>query len=287
MLQNTISKKVCLDGIGLHTGQMVNMCLNPADKNTGIIFKRTDVTGAESIINAKYNNVTKTQLGTVIANKFNVEVSTIEHLMAALWGMQIDNAIIEIDNMEVPIMDGSSDPFINLIKQAGIKQQQAKRRYLKVKKDIKVKSGEAEVGLKPADSFKIDLGIDFADKAIDKQNITLDFANDNFINDLSKARTFGFKHEVDYLQSIGLARGGSLENAIVIDDGKVLNKGGLRFNDEFVRHKALDCVGDLYLSGKRILGEFIGHKSGHNTNNLVLREMFDTQDAFEEVEAAA
>ena len=257
------------------------MRLCPAPQDTGIVFKRVDVKDSESLIPASYKNVVKTTLGTVIANKAGVEVSTIEHLMAALWGCGVDNALVEINGPEVPIMDGSSEPFIKLIDTAGTTRQESLRQVLVIKDEIKVGDDSRGAVLRPYRGFKIKFDIDFKDSAISQQKAKFDFKNISFKEDIARARTFGFKEEVEAMHKAGLGRGGSLENAIVVDNGKVLNPEGLRFQDEFVRHKVLDSVGDLFTVGAHIQGEFIGKKSGHHTNNELLRALMDNQYAWE------
>ena len=279
--QKTLAKSVSFQSIGLHTGKMISMVLKPAPANFGIIFKRVDVKESESLIPALYQNVVKTTLGTVIANKAGVEVSTIEHIMAALWGCGIDNALIEIDGPEVPIMDGSSEPFIKLIDSAGSSTLNSLRKILKIKDEIRVGDKNRGAVLRPSRSFKVKFDIDFKDSAINRQKVKFDFKHVSFKKDIARARTFGFKDEVEAMHKAGLGRGGSLENAIVVDNGKILNPEGLRFSDEFVRHKVLDSIGDLYTSGAHIMGEFVGKKSGHHTNNELLRALMDNRQAWE------
>jgi len=279
--QRTLKSPVSFSSVGLHTGKMISMRLTPAPANFGIVFKRVDVKEAESLIPASYKNVVKTTLGTVIANKAGVEVSTIEHLMAALWGCGVDNALIEINGPEVPIMDGSSEPFIKLIDAAGMVRQDSVRRVLVIKDEIRVGDDARGAVLRPHRGFKIKFDIDFKDAAINRQKVKFDFHKISFKDDIARARTFGFKDEVEAMHKAGLGRGGSLENAIVVDNGKILNPEGLRFADEFVRHKVLDSVGDLFTSGAHIMGEFVGNKSGHHTNNELLRALMDNQYAWE------
>lgn len=279
--QKTLERKVSCVGVGLHSGQNVTLALNPAPVNSGIVFKRVDVKGFDNIIPANYNKVTKTQLGTTISNDQGTIVSTVEHLMAALWGCGIDNALVEVDAAEIPIMDGSSEPFVFLAECAGIKEQELDRKIIKVIKQVEVRDGDKFAIVKPADDFSIDLEIDFASKAISNQKLIYSSNQVSFKTDLCRARTFGFDHEVEYLRTQGLARGGSLENAIVISGDKIVNKEGLRYNDEFVRHKLLDCIGDFYLAGQRIQGNFTAYKSGHALNNKLLHKLFDDSSAYE------
>ncbi len=286
--QKTIGNKVSCFGIGLHTGVRVDVSLNPAGVDTGIVFKRNDVKGKNPAIEASYKNVSNTMLGTTLRNEDGVSVATIEHLMAALWGCGIDNCVVEINGPEVPIMDGSSEPFVFLIECAGKKELNKARKVIEVLKEIKVsESDDANSGyisIAPADGFSVGLEIDFGDKVISKQNCVFDSRDVSFKSDLCRARTFGFEHEVNYLREQGLARGGSLDNAIVVGKEGVLNKDGLRYSDEFVRHKILDCIGDVYLAGAYIKGHLHGFKSGHALNNQLLHEFFADEDAWRVVQ---
>lgn len=281
--QHTFTHSVTCTGVGLHSGAPVHMTLHPAATDHGIVFKRNDVEAGTGLIPARYDRVVDTRLGTTLANEHGVTIATIEHLMAALWGCGIDNALIELDGPEVPIMDGSSEPFIFQIETAGIREQNAPRRAIRITKPITAKAGDAEVTLEPFDGFAIDICIDFAHKAISRQVASYDFAKITFKHMLSRARTFGFEHEVEMLRKMGLARGGSLHNAIVIGEEGVLNREGLRFSDEFVRHKALDAVGDLYLAGAPLLCRVKATRPGHSVNNLVLRALFENKDAWHAV----
>jgi UDP-3-O-[3-hydroxymyristoyl] N-acetylglucosamine deacetylase len=279
--QRTVNNQVSCKGIGLHSGKQIELTIKPAGANMGIIFVRTDVKAEESRIEANFANVVKTTLGTVIANKHGVEVSTIEHLMAALYGCGVDNAIIEVSGPEVPIMDGSSEPFINLIDSVGTKELGAYRKIIRIKDEVKVGDENKWAIIRPSRGFKVKVDIDFSDKAIAHQVAKYDFKENTFRDEIADARTFCMKREVDAMYAAGLAKGGSLDNAIVVHDGKVLNKEGLRYEDEFVRHKILDAVGDLYLIGARIQGEFVGVHSGHKLNNEVLRTLIDSPFAWE------
>ena len=270
--QKTINKKVSCSGVALHSGAIVNITLFPAPCNSGIIFKRIDLENSE--IKANYKNVTETKLGTVISNESGAKVSTIEHLMAALWGCGIDNLIIEINGPEVPIMDGSSEPFVFLIECAGIEVQSEPRLIIEILKKVRVEDGDKFIEINPARELALDLEIEFANHKIQKQKFNYHSVNASFKIDICRARTFTFKHEIDHLQKLGLIKGGSLDNAIVVDDEGVVNQGGLRYNDEFVRHKTLDFIGDMYLAGHYILGHFSGFKTGHGVNNKFLHELF-------------
>ncbi|MFN0042485.1 MAG: UDP-3-O-acyl-N-acetylglucosamine deacetylase [Alphaproteobacteria bacterium] len=270
--QGTLRASVGCSGTGLHSGQQIAMSFHPAAPNTGIVFRRTDARGA--IIPANWRHVVDTRLCSVIANADGVRVGTIEHAMAALAGTGIDNVRIDIDGPEVPAMDGSSAPFVAMIEQAGITRQGIARRAIEVLKTVRAADGAAHAELAPADMFTVSCAIDFDTPAINRQARTVTLMNGAFKSELCRARTFGFEHEVEQLRKMGLARGGSLENAIVIGQDRVLNADGLRYDDEFVRHKILDCVGDLYLAGGPILGHFSGHRSGHALNHQVLQNLF-------------
>ena len=278
--QQTIAKPVSINGIGLHTGSEVFMKLYPAEADYGIKFVRKDLRN-NNTIEALWSNVTNTKLSTTISNKRGASVSTIEHLMSALSGLHIDNIKIEIDGPEVPIMDGSSIKFVNLIDSTLIKNLHKKRKILKVMQNIKVEKDNSSVELKPNNQFSIDFEIDFPSKLVSQQSCQLQLVNGNYKTDIASARTFGFEKDVDMLRSNGLALGGSLENAVVVGETKILNSDGLRFEDEFVRHKILDSIGDLYLAGSPIQGYFLGNKSGHHLNNLLLRSLFSDKNNYE------
>jgi UDP-3-O-[3-hydroxymyristoyl] N-acetylglucosamine deacetylase len=286
--QRTIKNKVNCFGIGLHTGQEVTMSLLPAVADHGIIFKRTDITDKDNIIAANYLNVQGTMLGTTVVNEAGVSVATIEHLMAALWGCGIDNCTIEINAPEVPIMDGSSEPFVFLIECAGRKELSKTRRIIEVLREVRVDeegSNGGYIAITPSEGFSVGMEIDFGDKIISYQKGYFNSRDVSFKSDLSRARTFGFEHEVDYLRSKGLARGGSLDNAIVVGKDRILNEDNLRYEDEFVRHKILDCIGDVYLAGAYFKGHLKGFKSGHALNNKLLREFFSQKDAWRMLQA--
>lgn len=284
--QHTLKRSITCEGVGLHSGAPVTMTLHPAAANSGIMFRRTDIHAASAYVPALFDRVADTRLGTTLVNEQGTSVSTIEHLMAALWGCGIDNILIELDGPEVPIMDGSSEPFVFLIETAGLRKLSAARRFVRVLRPVTVRSGDATVTLLPHDGFALDVEIDFAHKSISQQRGVYDFARMTFKNMLSRARTFGFAHEVEHLRSIGLARGGSLANAIVIGEEGVLNQEGLRYGDEFVRHKALDCIGDLFLAGAPLLARVVGTRPGHGINNLALRALFADSKAWQLTETA-
>ena len=278
--QQTIEDKIILSGIGLHSGNQVELRLEPAGIDNGIKFIRTDK-GKNNLINAIWSNVSETVLSTTISNKNGLKISTIEHLMSALSGLHIDNLNIFINSSEVPIMDGSSRPFVDAIENIGIKVQNKKRKLLNIKKVIEVKNNNSSVKIIPNKQFSIDFEIDFPSELVSKQSCQLQLINGNYKSDIASARTFGFEKDVKYLRSNGLALGGSLDNAVVVGDSEILNKDGLRYKDEFVRHKILDSIGDLYLAGSPIKGYFYGNKSGHYLNNQLLRKLFSDKSNYE------
>jgi UDP-3-O-[3-hydroxymyristoyl] N-acetylglucosamine deacetylase len=276
--QQTICKSATLSGVGLHSGDNINLRIEPLKEDNGIIFKRSDIS-SNNIIPAKFYNVVDTKLCTEIANNFGVKVGTIEHIMAALWGMEIDNALIEVTGPEIPAMDGSSKHFIDLIKSSGIKKQSKKRKALKILSTVSVKDGDKEIVATPSDDFSVDFAIDFEHKSIGQQSCEYT-CSQGFEKEIGSARTFGFASEVEYLKKRGFAKGASLENAICLDANGVMNIGGLRCKDEFVKHKVLDCIGDLFLAGYRVVGEFHAKKSGHNLNNKILKKIFQMSGAY-------
>ena len=252
----------------------------PADAGTGIQFIRLDVEEEKSVVIASHLNVTGTMLGTTLTNEHKISVSTVEHLMAALWGMGIDNIIISLDGPEVPIMDGSSEPFVFLLECAGLTRLEARRDIIEVLAPVSVKDGNSTATISPFDGFTLDIEIDYPGTLIPRQEAIYDFSTQSFKSALSRARTFGFAADVAKLQAQGLARGGSLDNAIVISDTQVLNEGGLRYSDEFVRHKALDCVGDYYLVGFKLRGAVKTSRPGHSINNKLMRALLADKDAW-------
>ncbi len=281
-MQHTLRSLIHFHGVGLHGGQPVAMIVRPAPANHGIHFVRTDITDKNNKIAARWDNVSDTKLCTVIRNEDSASVGTIEHLMAALHGCHIDNALIEINGPEVPIMDGSSLAFVKEIERVGLSEQTAPRRMIRILKDIIVKDGDKVVHLSPSDEPVFSGEIDFDHPMIGRQTYTKEIINGNFAHDLANCRTFGFEQEVEYLRSVGLARGGSLDNAIVLGkDGTILNPQGLRRADEFIRHKLLDAVGDLSLAGAPILGRYHGIKAGHDMNNRILHALFADRNAWE------
>ena len=278
--QQTISSDISIHGVGMHSGEKVNINIQPAKVNSGIKFIRTDLVG-KNVIDAIWSNVSSTNLCTTISNGNGVSVSTIEHLMSALSGMHVDNAIILIDSSEVPVMDGSSLPFVELLETSGIESQEIDRQIMIIKKEVMVSQNDSFAKITPNKHFSIDFEIDFSSHLINKQACQLQLVNGNYKSDISAARTFGFEKDVDYLRANGFALGGSLDNAVVVGDNNILNEEGLRFDDEFVRHKILDSIGDLYLAGKPIQGYFYGNKSGHFLNNQLLRKLFSDSANFE------
>jgi UDP-3-O-[3-hydroxymyristoyl] N-acetylglucosamine deacetylase len=284
--QKTLKTRINCSGVGLHTGRRVTLTIGPAAIDTGIRFKRIDPAGMGAVIAARWDNVVDTRLCTVIGNRDGVVISTVEHMLAAFSGLGIDNAMVEIDGPELPIMDGSADAFVFLIECAGIVEQSAARKRIRILHPISVGDDRASATLTPGLFPTLDFTLDFANPAIGKQQKSIDMTEDSFKRDLSRARTFGFAEEVEMLRKAGLARGGSLDNAIVIGADRVLNSEGLRYGDEFVRHKMLDAMGDLYLAGAVIEGHFRGFRSGHALNNQLLRALFADQDAWAWADAA-
>lgn len=281
--QRTLNNMIRATGVGLHTGEKVYLTLHPAPVNTGIIFRRTDLDPIVEI-HAKAENVGETTLSTTLMNG-DVRVSTVEHLLSAMAGLGIDNAIIDVTAPEVPIMDGSAGPFVFLLQSAGIREQAAPKQFIRIKRPVTVTDGDKFASFRPFDGFKVTFSIDFDHPAFHNRTLKaeVDFSSTSFVKEVSRARTFGFMHEIEYLRSRGLARGGSMDNAIVVDEYRVLNEDGLRYEDEFVKHKILDAIGDLYLLGNSLIGEFIGHKSGHGLNNASLLELISQKDAWEVV----
>ena len=281
--QRTLKTSVRATGVGLHTGHKVTMVLRPAPIDTGIVFCRSDLPGNPAIP-AHALNVRETVMATVL-EKDGARVSTVEHLMSAFFGLGIDNAFVDGSAEEVPIMDGSAGTFVFLLQSAGIEEQAAPKSYVRILKSVAIEKGDKRVRLEPFHGFKVSFAIEFDHPVFDPSHSTVevDFGQVSFVREISRARTFGFTQDVELMRSRGLGRGGSLDNAVVIDDFRVLNADGLRMKDEFVMHKALDAVGDLYLMGRPIIGAFHGHKSGHELNNLLVRKLIDDRSAWEEV----
>ncbi len=271
--QHTLADSITCMGRGLHSGLKVVMTIMPAEPNTGIVFVRRDVTHGQEVL-AKWNTVSNTELSTTVSNEMGVRVSTVEHLQAALYACGVDNAYIVLDAPEVPIMDGSARPFVDLIQKVGKTQQNVERQVVVVDKAVGVTENQASASFIPSYEPWMEMAIDFAERPIGRQRLSMPFAKQHFIKEVSEARTFGFEKHLLDLKRRGFARGSSLNNAILISEGKVVNCEGLRYADEFVRHKYLDAVGDLSLAGHYIVGHFVGHKSGHRLNNQLLHTLF-------------
>ena len=282
--QRTLKNRIGCSGIGLHSGRRISLTIGPAATDVGIQFKRVDTPNAATIIPARWDRVVDTKLCTVVGNGDGVVVGTVEHLLAAFSGIGIDNATVEIDGPEVPIMDGSAEAFVFLIECAGIVEQSAARKRIRILKRVSVGDERASATLTPAPCFTLDFALDFASPAIGRQERSVRLVDGAFKRDLSRARTFGFAEEVEHLRQAGLIRGGSLDNAVVLGSDRVLNREGLRYGDEFVRHKMLDAMGDLYLAGAMIEGRFNGVRSGHALNNQLLRALFADHDAWDWVD---
>ena len=283
MKQRTLKDSVHAAGIGLHSGAKVYLTLRPAAPNTGIVFRRIDLE-APVDIPAEALGVSETTLGTTLERE-GVKVATVEHLMAAFAGLGIDNVFVDLTAPEVPIMDGSAAPFVFLLQSAGITEQQAQKKFIRIRRPVEVREGDKWARLEPYNGFRLDLEIDFNHPLLRKyqQRVSFDFSTTAFLKQISRARTFGFLRDIEQLRSRDLTLGGSLDNAIVLDDYRVLNEDGLRFRDEFVRHKMLDALGDLYLLGCCLIGQFSGFKSGHLLNNQLRRAMLAQPDSYEEI----
>jgi len=281
--QRTLKNFVSVTGVGLHSGEKVTLGLRPAPVNTGIVFRRVDVKPVEEIC-ASAELVHDTRLSTCM-EQGGVRVATVEHLMSALAGLGVDNAYVDLDSAEVPIMDGSAGTFVFLLQSAGIVEQSAAKKFIRIKKTVEVKQGDKWVRFEPHHGYKLTFTINFAHPvfANTKQHITVDLGAESYVRDISRARTFGFMQDVENMRAQGLALGGGLDNAIVMDDYRVLNADGLRFEDEFVKHKVLDAIGDLYMLGHPLIGAFSGYKSGHALNNALVRELLADDNAWEYV----
>lgn len=281
--QRTLNNVIKATGIGLHTGQKIGLVLRPAAPNAGVVFRRVDLPEPVDI-KALAENVGDTRLSTTL-EKNGVKISTVEHLLSAFAGLGIDNACVDVDGPEVPIMDGSSSPFVFLIQSAGLREQDAAKKFIRIKKKIRVSDGEKWVQFEPLEGFRVSFEIEFDHPAFQDRPTAaaVDFSTTSFLKEVSRARTFGFLRDIEGLRNQGLALGGSVSNAIVIDDYRIVNEDGLRYNDEFVKHKVLDAIGDLYLLGSSLIGAFVGYKSGHVLNNLLLRTLLAQKDAWESV----
>jgi len=280
--QRTIAKEISCRGIGLHSGKTVEMTIKPSSADSGIIFERIDIPDSHKI-KASFDNVIQTNMATTIGVN-GCRISTVEHLMAALFGMGIDNALIQIEGEEVPIMDGSSAPFVALLDRAGVAMQDSSKRFFLVKKPIKVSDGNRSIQLHPANELRISYRINFDHPLIKDQSYEMTFSKNSFIREISKARTFGFLRDVQTLWDNGLAKGGSLENAIVVDESGVLNNDGLRYKNEFVRHKLLDFIGDLAILGATVIGHFAVERSGHSFNQELLKAFMAQENCWEELQ---
>ncbi|HTT02077.1 MAG TPA: UDP-3-O-acyl-N-acetylglucosamine deacetylase [Steroidobacteraceae bacterium] len=281
--QRTLKNSIRAIGVGLHTGKKVLMTLRPGAVDTGIVFRRTDLSGTADV-RAHPENVGDTRLGTTLV-RGDVRVSTVEHLLSAFAGLGIDNAIVELSAPEVPIMDGSAGPFVFLLQSAGLEEQRSPKRFVRIKKTLRVEEDGKWAGFAPFDGFKVNFEIEFNHPIFKRrsQRASMDFSTTSFLKEVSRARTFGFMRDLEMLRSRNLALGGNLDNAIVLDDYRVLNEDGLRYEDEFVKHKILDAIGDLYLLGHSLIGEFSGFKSGHALNNKLLRALLADESAWEDV----
>ena len=281
--QRTLKNTIRATGVGLHTGKKVMMTLRPAAIDTGVVFRRVDL--AEPVeIRARAENVGDTMLGTTLVSG-EVRISTVEHLLSAFAGLGVDNAYVDVSAAEVPIMDGSAGPFVFLLQSAGLEEQKAPKRFVRIKKTVRVSEAVKWAQFDPFDGFKVNFEIEFNHPIFKRraQRASMDFSTTSFLKEVSRARTFGFMRDLETLRSRNLALGGNLDNAIVLDDFRVLNEDGLRYEDEFVKHKILDAIGDLYLLGHSLIGEFSGHKSGHALNNLLLRTLLADAQAWESV----
>ena len=281
--QRTLKNVIRATGVGLHTGKKIFLALRPAAVDTGIVFRRVDLTTPVDIP-ARPEHVGDTRLSTTLVNG-DVRISTVEHLLSAFAGLGIDNAYVDLSAPEVPIMDGSAGPFVFLLQSAGIEEQAAPKRFIRIKKPVKVAMGDKWARFEPFNGFKVGFTIDFDHPLFrcKQQTVQINFSTTSFVKEVSRARTFGFMRDIEYLREQNLALGGSLSNAVVVDDYRVLNEDGLRYHDEFVKHKVLDAIGDLYLLGHSLVGSFVGHKSGHELNNKLLRALMADADAWEEV----
>ncbi len=279
--QRTLRTTIRATGVGLHSGEKVYLTLRPAPVNTGIVFRRVDLDPVVEIP-ARAENVGDTMLSTTLV-RGDVRVSTVEHILSAMAGLGIDNCYIELSAPEVPIMDGSAGPFVFLIQSAGIEEQRALKQFVRIKRPVTIKDGDKVATFLPFNGFKVSFTINFDHPVFKDQagHCAIDFSSTSFVREVSRARTFGFMHEIEYLRSKGLALGGSMDNAIVVDEYRILNEDGLRYEDEFVRHKILDAIGDLYLMGYSIIGEYEAFKSGHALNNLAVRALVAERDAWE------
>ncbi len=279
--QRTLKNVIRATGVGLHTGEKVYLTVRPAPVDTGIVFRRVDLEPVVEI-RAGAERVGETTLSTTLVQD-GVKVGTVEHLLSAMAGLGIDNAYVELSAPEVPIMDGSAGPFVFLLQSAGIREQEAAKKFIRIRKEVSVQEGDKSATFRPFDGFKVTFSIEFDHPVFEErtQTASIDFSSTSFVKEVARARTFGFMRDIEFLRSQNLALGGSVDNAIVVDEYRILNEDGLRYDDEFVKHKMLDAIGDLYQLGHSLIGEFVGHKSGHALNNALLRELLKQKDAWE------
>ena len=279
--QRTLKNVIRATGVGLHTGEKVYLTVRPAPANAGIVFRRVDLDPVVEIP-AGADKVGETTLSTTLVQD-GVKVGTVEHLLSAMAGLGIDNAYVELSAPEVPIMDGSAGPFVFLLQSAGIKEQDAAKKFIRIKKEVTVREDDKVATFKPFDGFKVTFSIEFDHPVFEERNqvASIDFSSTSFVKEVARARTFGFMRDIEFLRSQNLALGGSVDNAIVVDEYRILNEDGLRYDDEFAKHNMLDAIGDLYQLGHSLIGEFVGHKSGHALNNALLRELLKQEDAWE------
>jgi UDP-3-O-[3-hydroxymyristoyl] N-acetylglucosamine deacetylase len=278
--QKTLKQSITYVGVGLHCGKNVSMTVHPGEVDSGIHFLRKDVTAGEGLISARWYNVVDTRLSTAIGNEYGNRVDTIEHLMAALRGCGVDNAMIELDGPEVPIMDGSSHPFVSMIERIGTVDQESVRHAIWIQRPIEVRDGDKYAILMPSNTSRITVEIDFESAAIGSQTMSVELVNEAFHHQVSRARTFGFAQQIEALRERGLALGGSLRNAVLVDGDRIVNEEGLRYEDEFVRHKILDSLGDLALAGVPILGHYFGRKPGHELNSRLMNKLFEERGSW-------
>ncbi|UCE90228.1 MAG: UDP-3-O-acyl-N-acetylglucosamine deacetylase [Pseudomonadota bacterium] len=280
VMQKTLRQAITYVGVGLHSGRKLSMTVRPGEADSGVYFLRKDVAAGEGLIAARWYNVVPSELSTVIRNEHGVTVATVEHLLAALRGCGVDNAVVELDGPEVPIMDGSSEPFVSMIERVGTVSQDAPRKAIWIQKPLAVRDGDKFAILMPDTISRITVAIEFDHQAIGAQTMSVALVNEAFRRDVARARTFGFAEQVENLKSQGLILGGSLRNAVLVDGDRIVNEEGLRYDNEFVRHKVLDCLGDLSLAGVQIIGHLYAYKPGHQLNTAVVKEVFEQRDAW-------
>ncbi len=278
--QKTLRHPIAYVGIGLHCGRKVSMVVHPAEPNTGIYFLRKDLSAGEGLIAARWYNVVDTEMSTALGNEYGHSIDTVEHLMAALRGCGVDNALVEVDGPEVPIMDGSSEPFVAMIERIGTQTQDAPRNAIWIQRPVEVRDGDKYAILMPGNTPRITVEIDFDNAVVGSQTLSVELVDEAFRRQVARARTFGFMNQIEALKKRGLIKGGSLRNAILVDGDRIVNESGLRYRDEFVRHKVLDCLGDLSLAAVPILGHYYAYKPGHELNSQLLQKLFESRDAW-------